>query len=332
MTITRAFRDGIGRVTRAPALLAGVFLLTLLMALPLGLTLRGMIAGHLGDSLAAARAASGVNWEWWQEFMDQAAGIGVTFKPTIIGFGAVMGNLSALLDSTPQVTVIAAAIAAYLLAWIFLAGGILDRYARNRPTRTSGFFAASGVFFFRFLRLGVLAGAVYALLYLVIHPLLLDDFYGWAIRDLTVERTAFVIRLGLYVVFLAMLVLVNVIVDYAKVRAVVEDRRSMLGALVAASRFVARRPGRVAGLYLLNALLVAVVVGLYALVAPGATGDDWWMLAGVLVGQVYLAARLWAKLVFCASEVAFFQGELAHAEYVAAPQPVWPESPAAEQI
>ena len=51
----------------------------------------------------------------------------------------------------------------------------------------------------------------------------------------------------------------------------------MLGALVAAARFVARRPGRVAGLYLLNALLFAVVVGLYALVAPGATGNGWSM-------------------------------------------------------
>ena len=70
MTIARALRDGMRRVTRAPALLAGVLLLTLLMALPLGLALRGMIAGHLGDSLAAARAATGVNWEWWQEFMD----------------------------------------------------------------------------------------------------------------------------------------------------------------------------------------------------------------------------------------------------------------------
>ena len=42
---------------------------------------------------------SGVNYEWWQEFSDQAAGLGITFRPTIIGFGAVLDNLSGFLDN-----------------------------------------------------------------------------------------------------------------------------------------------------------------------------------------------------------------------------------------
>ena len=54
---------------------------------------------------------------------------------------------------------LAAAVATYLLVWIFLSGGVLDRYARQRPTRAHGFFAAAGVFFWRFLRLGLVAGA-----------------------------------------------------------------------------------------------------------------------------------------------------------------------------
>ncbi len=44
------------------------------------------------------------------------------------------------------------------------------------------------------------------------------------------------------------------IFDYAKIRLVVEDRRSALGALSAAMRFVWRRRGRVAALYALNGL------------------------------------------------------------------------------
>ena len=89
-----AWRDGIGRVARAPAILIGVWALTLLVSLPLALGLRGMLEQHLGRSLAAETAASGVNYEWWQEFSDQATGLGVTFRPTIIGFGAVLDNLS----------------------------------------------------------------------------------------------------------------------------------------------------------------------------------------------------------------------------------------------
>jgi hypothetical protein len=38
------------------------------------------------------------------------------------------------------------------------------------------------------------------------------------------------------------------------------------------------------------------------------------------------------KLLFYASQVAYFQGQLAHRAYTAAPPVVWPDSPAAESI
>ena len=38
------------------------------------------------------------------------------------------------------------------------------------------------------------------------------------------------------------------------------------------------------------------------------------------------------KLSFYASETSLFQRSLAHAGYTAAPEPRWPESPAAEAI
>src|SRR5438105_12580107 len=150
-----AWLDGIRRVNAAPAVLVGVWLLTVLVSLPLTLGLRSLLAQHLGRSLAAETAASGVNYDWMQEFSDQATGLGVTFKPTIIGFGAVLDNLSAFMDNDHRPVVVAGAAAAYIVLWLFMAGGIIDRFARDRPTRASGFFAVSGVFFFRFLRLAV---------------------------------------------------------------------------------------------------------------------------------------------------------------------------------
>ena len=64
-------------------------------------------------------------------------------------------------------------------------------------------------------------------------------------------------------------------------------------------------------------------------VAPSAAMPVW---AAFLVTQIYLVVRLLAKLAFMASEVVFFQGELAHAGYTAAPLPIWPESASAEAI
>jgi hypothetical protein len=332
MKVFSALRDGIGRVNRAPAVLFGVLIATFLVALPLGLTLQGMIGQHLGASLAAERAANGVNLDWWQEFLDQAAGVGTTFTPSIIGFGGILDNLSSVLDNRRHATVVAAAGAAYVLFWIFIVGGILDRYARNRPVRAHGFFSASGVFFFRFLRLAVLAWIGYGVLFSYVHTWLFGWLYPWVIRDFTVERNAFVVRVILYLVFGLLLLALNMLFDYAKIRAVVEDRRSMIGALVAGGRFVARHPASASGLYLLNGALFVLVLALYASVAPGAGGPGWSIWLGLAVGQLYLLARLWVKLVFYASQTSFFQGRLAHAEYTAAPQPVWPESPAAEAI
>jgi len=331
MTVTAAWRDGARRVNRAGLVLAGVWVMTLLISVPLALVLRGMIADHLGDSLAADQAASGVNYEWMQEFADQASGIGVTFKPTILGFGAILDNLSAFFDATRRPLVVAAAAAVYIGLWLFVAGGIIDRLARDRAVRAHGFFAASGVYFWRFLRLGLIQLAVYGLLFGAVHEALFDRVYRRAIHDMSVERNAFAVRFALYIVFVLLVGAANLIFDYAKIRAVVEDRRSMISALGASARFV-RRNGAAAGLYLLNVGVFLMCIALYGAVAPGASGSGAAMSAGLVVGQAYVLARLWIKLVFWASGAALFQSRLAHAGYVAAPVPVWPDSAAADAI
>ena len=327
-----AWRDGIRRVNGAPALAAAVWALTLAVTLPMALAMRSLLARHLGASVAAETAASGVNYDWMQEFSDQAAGLGVTFKPTIIGFGAVADNLSAFLDHSERPVVIVAAASVYILLWVFAAGGIIDRYARDRPTHATGFFAASGVFFFRFLRLGMLQAIVYSTLFSSLHPLLFERLYPKLTHDLTVERTAFLLRVGLYLVFGALVALCVTVFDYAKVRAIVEDRRSMISATIEGIRFVRRNAADTTALFLLNFGSFLAVVGLYAALVPAVAGTGVSMWVAVMTGQLYLLARLWVKLVFWASETALFQSRLAHVGYVSRPEPRWPESPQAEQI
>jgi hypothetical protein len=330
MRAAAAWRDGVRRVNGAPLVVLGMFALTLFVALPLSLALRGMIEAHLGDSLAAESVASGANLDWWQEFAAQAHGLGTTFVPTIIGFGAVLENLSALLDNAPMATTIAGATAAWLVIWSFLSGGVIDRYARRRPTRSHGFFAACGIYFWRFLRLGLLAGLVYWVLFAGVHPWLVENAYLWATADTIVERSAFVVRALCYAAFGVLLIACNLVFDYARIRIVVEDRRSAIGALIAGARFVRRHPATIA-LYALNAIVFLTLVLGYALAAPGAAqGSSIWI--AFLVGELYILLRHYVKLLFYASQTAFFQGALAHAEYTAAPPVVWPDSPAAESI
>ena len=332
MTAAAAFRQGLRRVNRAPMLVAGMCLVSLLIALPLSLAVRGMLVAHLGTSLVSERVAAGADYQWWQEFLYQANGLGLTFKPSIVGFGAVLDNLDALLDNEAMATTIAGATAAWLVIWSFLSGGVIDRLARNRPTRSHGFFAAAGVHFWRFLRLGIVAVCVYFVLFEWLHEWLFVDLYDDLTRNIAVERTTLLIRVAGYLLFGAVLVTVNVVFDYSRIRIVVEDRRSAFGAIVAAARFTRRHAGRVVALYLLNGVAFICVIALYALISPGAPKSGIHMWGTLLLGQLYIVGRHYLKLLFYASETSLFQLQLAHADYTAAPAIEWPESPAAESI
>ena len=322
-----AWRAGLGRVRRAPALLAAGWVITIVVAAPAAWAVHDAIREHLGDSLAAVEAAESVNYDWWQEFMAQASGPAATFGLSIMGFAAPLGNLASFADAAPLPAGVAATVIGFLLLQVFVTGGIIDRYARDTRVGPYAFLAACGASFFRLLRLGAAALAVYWLLFALVHPTI-DSAQRLLTRDLTVERQAFAIYAILTVAFLLVVSSVNLLFDFAKIRLVVEDRRSAIGALASGMRFVARQPAAAAGLYMINVLVFAAVLGLYAIVAPSAAVSGWALVWTLFVMQLFVVARLWARLVFVASETTLFQSRLAHARYVARPTPTRP-APAA---
>jgi len=191
----------------------------------------------------------------------------------------------------------------YVGVWLFLTGGIVDRLARGRPTRGPAFFAACGRHAPRLFRLALLAAVPYGILLLVAAPVAAPSAAG---------------QIGVTLAVAA----ISVVVDFARVRIVVEDRLSAVGALAAGWRFVRRRWLRVALFAVLNGGALAAVAALAA-IASGSGG------VLVLVG---VAARLVGRLGVLAAEVTYFQQSLAHAGYVAGPPLTWPDSPAEEAI
>jgi len=181
-TIIAAFTDGWGRVLRAPAILLGSFAITLLIALPAARAVGSGIAGSLGSSLDAERMAEGVNGEWWERFEESARGLDTTFTPSIIGFGAVVDNLSRFVDNSALPAPVVGVVAASLAVWLFLIGGILDRYARRRPLRAAAFFGACGTYFVRFLRLAVIAAAPVMVLYALLERHLVSAITAGAVK------------------------------------------------------------------------------------------------------------------------------------------------------
>lgn len=329
----RIVEDGWRRVAAAPAVWVGVWLLAGAVTLPAALALGHVLADDLGSSFYANAMLQGVDWGWWQEFLSRHPGMSGLFRPSIIGFAAVVQDASDFVDATAPPAWIALIALVFGALWVFLLGGILDRYARQRRLGSYAFFGGCGTFFWRFLRLAVIVALLYGFLFGLLHSWLFDSAYPWLTREISVERTAFLIRLLLYLPFLALVAATILLVDVAKARAVVEDRRSMIGALVASARFIRRHPGSAAAVFALNVLIFGLVVLCYAILAPGAShGSTVSIVYAAIVGEAFIAARLGVKLAFMASTVALVQDRLAHAGYTAAPMPVWPDSPAAESI
>jgi hypothetical protein len=209
---------------------------------------------------------------------------------------------------------------------LFLAGGAIDRLARARRVGTASFFAACGTGFMPFLRMGVvLGGANWLLLHLAVPTALralpeLDPSTGWWQPRAVAAAVGLTATLALAVVG-----------DYAKVRAVVEDRRSALGAIAASIRFIWRRPIHVIALYALN--LAVVTLGVTLMLSAFSRlprGQN--VFLGAIWFAIMSAAQALGRLSFMATSIAFFQGQLAHAGYTAAPVPTWPDSPAVEAI
>jgi hypothetical protein len=217
----------------------------------------------------------------------------------VLALGGPLAGESASLDERVTTRAVAAQTLGQAVVLIFLIGGVLDRLARARRVGPAAFFGACGGYFGRLLRLHVLVGLAY-----------------WMVARATADVPA------LAVVLFA---LVNLLADFARVRAVVEDRHSAIGALLASGRFLRRHGVAALGLSALS--LIAWKALTWAVVAAMDFGGP--LLPAVLL--VILISIL-AQMALAASEIVYFQHALAHADYTAAPLPIWPDSPAAEAI
>jgi len=186
---------------------------------------------------------------------------------------------------------------------LFLSGGVLDRLARGHRVGTAAFFAACGEHGVRFARLALLLAPAY---------LALLAATAWFDLPAVVG-----------------LLVLTLIADVARIRIVVEDRHSALAGIAAAWRFIRRRLARVAVLWAITVLsgLALVWAGAQIFVAGNEVS-----LREIAFWEAGWAALVTVRLTGLASLVVFFQGELAHAGYVAAPVYVWPDSPAVEAI
>jgi hypothetical protein len=301
----RAFIAGVSAVVRAPFVIVAVTVITMLMALPFAVALGSRLQTSLASQPPVALSETEIDPEWWQEFRAQARGLESTFTPTVLGFAAPLDSISAVLDGRRPPLPVLGPLALSIGLWAFLWGGILRRLDAGNAIGVRAFIDAGFHFAPRFIAIAAAAAVCIVVLYLTVHAVLFGPIYRMLVSPGATQRDAFLVRVFLYVVFLAPLALVGLVADYARVSAVAGVATSTGQALRAGAAFVRDNVRVVFTLYLLTALVFATVTITYGTleIYGGSQVGGWWAVA---IGQAYIVMRLTIRLIAAASELRLF--------------------------
>lgn len=298
MTVRSAISAGCRHAFGAPKLLAWLWLLTLLAAVPSTLVVHTAVERSIGPSRMHENLRQRFDMNWYSEYEHEAVGVERLLTPTSVRPAALLDNLddwwSGRIFRLPLPIVALGVL--FALLWTLLVGGILYRYAfRQRGLSLRRLLEHGAELLPRFLRLLLLTAIAYYGVYRGARWLF-PELEG-AMIDVTVERTVLAVYLAAALLVVALLLLVKLISDYAKAATVLERRRSMVLAAWRALRFVARHPRATFGPYVGVALAAWSVLGLWTLLAPGHGQSS---LAGVTVvflyGQLAVGVRLLSRL------------------------------------
>ena len=309
MKTLKAVAVGFGHSVVSPGLIAWLMLLSLVVALPGAMLVRGAVEESVGSSLAHERLGDRFDMEWYSDYQYQNDGVASLLTPTSVRPAAFLDNLEAWFSGELFLThpALVTAGVVFALLWSLMLGGVLYRFVHlERKFSLGKLLARGGGYFFRFVRLMALMSIFYYLVYRLSRWLFphLEDL----MRDVTVERTALAVNLLAALLVLALLVLVKLTSDYAKVATVMEGRRSMILAAWNGFKFVVMHPLRTLGAYVTIALAGLAALFLYSHIAPGQGQAG---LAGVLlafvIAQAFLAIRLVQRLTTYGAAVEIYR-------------------------
>jgi hypothetical protein len=199
----------------------------------------------------------------------------------------------------PNVSLMHSSTTSYIFAFVFflfmlfVSGGILETYHQDRKLTTGDFFAASGAFFWRFVRLMLLSLVPFVAV-VIVHGVLdkLADYVGdRAIAD----------QVGIYLswfaiaVFVLLALVVRLWFDIAQVRTVAQNERRMWRNTWKAFHIIFRQLPSLFWMYFRISLFgwatLAIGLVIWAKLPPTATPVTFVLLELILLAQ--LATRFW---------------------------------------
>ncbi|MGO9306448.1 MAG: hypothetical protein ACLP3R_22555 [Candidatus Korobacteraceae bacterium] len=181
----------------------------------------------------------------------------------------------------------------FFLFMILVTGGILESYRQDRRLTTGDFFAASGAFFWRFVRLMLLSIIPFAIVGMIYQGLskLADHIGDRAIAD----QVGIFLGWGAMLIFLLLALWVRLWFDIAQVRAVVQNERGMWRNLWKSWRIIWHDSRHLFRIYFCISLVawVTLVIGLvlWTHLPPTSLPLSFVLLELIVLAQ--LMTRLW---------------------------------------
>ena len=277
-----AFKQGTARIWSHKRLIVWLYLANLLFASVLVLPIR-KIVGEISNIDLADEFVSGFQLDLFVDFWAQHSSALKSVALTAVGLGVL-----------------------YLIINVFLTGGIVASLASAHGVSLRRFFYSASRYFWRYLRLFVLLAVVVGLL-LAGYGLWLDELVDNLRRDSTTDVASFLWRAIAVTVMLVFFSLVMMVFDYAKIRTVVDGRRSVFVAACAAFGFSFRRFLRTVSLFYFNLVIVGILFAVYLIVEDrfsNATTAS--MVSLFVVQQIFILSRIWMRLSFFATQMAFY--------------------------
>jgi hypothetical protein len=300
-----ALARGLRDVAQAPLLIVAVTVMTMAMALPFAIALGTRLQTSLSLQPQVVLAETDIDPEWWEEFRRQARGLDATFTPAILGFAATLDSISGLLDGRQPPAGVLGPLALSIVVWAFLWGGILRRFERGGRIGIGGFIQSGLAFAPRFIAIALTAAVLVVGLYFSLHAVLFGPVYRTVAAMTSNARDAFFVRLVLYLVFLAPLMVVSLIADYARVASVAGGASSFTAACRAGLSFVRGHLAPVAALSVMaSIILLAVTVAYGVLEVYGGSRVGGWR--AIAIAQAYIVFRLAMRLAVAAAELRLF--------------------------
>jgi hypothetical protein len=279
-----SLKTGISMVRRNLGLCLGLLAINFLIAVLLTIPFYRELIFQVGNSLMGRTLLDGFSLTWLAEF-----------------------RLNNELFERTMGSIIFPAAIIYIFLWSVLSGGIIELF---RPGGEGGRFRRflTGVsrHFFPFLRLTVISSIIFLLVYWLL------EIEAWSRIEILLKESPYprmetILGVGITLFTIAVLLFIDMIFDYARIKRVIDGFPSVTRAIFGSLKFCFRNLPQTLMLYasllLLSGILILIYLIVYNLIPQNSLS---WIITLFLVQESFMLLRIFIRVATYSCQMDYY--------------------------